>query len=179
MNPKDSNRIRDKIIEILDSCSGDTVNTRPLYPLLHFFEAELHEYGRALQAKVLDTEQAYQLEQEHNIDLVEQIEELKQKIEDMRPIDLQELLSEQQTDNILLRSKLEELQKELQEVYKKLRIFEDQWHPSKQELIDELMERANELEEWLTDYRDGLKKTNVYHTNQAVINEINEILGEP
>jgi hypothetical protein len=54
MNPKDSNRLRDNILEILDSCSGDTVNTKPLYPLLHFFEAELHEYGKTLQGTVMD-----------------------------------------------------------------------------------------------------------------------------
>lgn len=38
--------------------------------------------------------------------------------------------------------------------------------------------RANALEEWLSEYRDELKKTNVYHKNQAIINAINELLNE-
>lgn len=56
MNPKDSNRLRDKIIEILQvNCTDNTgTDVRPLYPLLHFFEDELHEYGKTLQGKVLD-----------------------------------------------------------------------------------------------------------------------------
>jgi hypothetical protein len=39
-----------------------------------------------------------------------------------------------------------------------------------------LVERKDQLEEWLTDYRDDLRKTNVFHKNQALINAINEIL---
>lgn len=71
MNPKDSNRLRDKIIDILDTCSGDTVNTKPLYPLLHFFEAELHEYGKHLQGKVLDLESMLQMAANANKELKE------------------------------------------------------------------------------------------------------------
>lgn len=36
--------------------------------------------------------------------------------------------------------------------------------------------RANALEEWLTEYRDDLKKENVFHKNEGVINAINELL---
>jgi hypothetical protein len=52
MNPKDSNRLRDKIIEIIESrCFADDKKETPtplaaVYPLLHFFEDELHEYGK-------------------------------------------------------------------------------------------------------------------------------------
>jgi hypothetical protein len=62
MNPKDSNRLRDKIIEIIESkCYADTTKETytpfaPTYPLLHFFEAELHEYGKTLQGTILDLE---------------------------------------------------------------------------------------------------------------------------
>lgn len=47
-----------------------------------------------------------------------------------------------------------------------------------QERIERLTTRKDELEEWLTDYRDDLKKTNVFHKNTAVINAINSILEE-
>jgi hypothetical protein len=67
----------------------------------------------------------------------------------------------------------------------KLSAFENQWHPSKQEQIDDLanqlnqMEgRANALEEWLTEYRDQLKKENAFHKNTGIINAINELLNE-
>jgi hypothetical protein len=39
--------------------------------------------------------------------------------------------------------------------------------------------RKDTLEEWLTEYRNDLKKTNVFHKNEAIINEINELLFEP
>jgi hypothetical protein len=39
--------------------------------------------------------------------------------------------------------------------------------------------RKDTLEEWLTEYRDELKKTNVYHKNQGLINEINDLLNWP
>lgn len=38
--------------------------------------------------------------------------------------------------------------------------------------------RANALEEWLSEYRDDLKKGNVFHKNQGIINAINELLNE-
>lgn len=38
--------------------------------------------------------------------------------------------------------------------------------------------RLNVLEEWLTEYRDQLKKENVYHKNTGIINAINELLNE-
>lgn len=38
--------------------------------------------------------------------------------------------------------------------------------------------RLNMLEEWITEYRDHLKKENVYHKNQGIINAINELLDE-
>lgn len=37
--------------------------------------------------------------------------------------------------------------------------------------------RKDTLEEWLTEYRDELKRTNVYHKNQALINKINDLLN--
>jgi erythromycin esterase-like protein len=39
--------------------------------------------------------------------------------------------------------------------------------------------RKDILEEWLTEYRDELKKTNVFRKNQALIKEINELLNWP
>lgn len=48
------------------------------------------------------------------------------------------------------------------------------------DLADELnkMEgRVNALEEWLTEYRDELKRK-VYHKNEGLINDINELLDE-
>lgn len=44
--------------------------------------------------------------------------------------------------------------------------------------ISKLVQRKDKLEEWLTDYRDGLKKHNVYHIHQGTINAINELLNE-
>lgn len=38
--------------------------------------------------------------------------------------------------------------------------------------------RLNVLEEWITEYRDQLKKENVYHKNEGIINAINELLDE-
>lgn len=43
--------------------------------------------------------------------------------------------------------------------------------------FDSLTERVNELEEWLTEYRDQLKKENVFHKNTGIINAINELLN--
>lgn len=37
--------------------------------------------------------------------------------------------------------------------------------------------RKDMLEEWLTEYRDQLKKENVYHKNTGIINDINELLN--
>jgi hypothetical protein len=39
--------------------------------------------------------------------------------------------------------------------------------------------RNHTLEEWLTEYRDELKKTNVFHKNEALIKEINDLLNWP
>ena len=43
---------------------------------------------------------------------------------------------------------------------------------------DEAIERKSELEEWLQEYRDQLKKENAYHKNTGIINAINELLNE-
>ncbi len=68
---------------------------------------------------------------------------------------------------------------------KKLEWYEDQWLPSKQELVDDLnekyetqLERANRLEEWITEYRDQLKSENAFHKNTGIINSINGLLNE-
>jgi hypothetical protein len=45
-------------------------------------------------------------------------------------------------------------------------------------LYEKALGRVNGLEEWLTEYRDQLKKENVYHKNQGIINAINELLNE-
>jgi cobalamin biosynthesis Mg chelatase CobN len=77
MNPKDSNRLRDKIIEIIESrCFADDKKETPtplaaVYPLLHFFEAELHEYGKHLQGKVLDLESMLEMTANANKELKE------------------------------------------------------------------------------------------------------------
>lgn len=71
-----SNKIRDKIIEIIESRAyADTTKKTytpfsPVYPLLHFFEAEMHEYGKHLQGKVLD--------------LTQELEDSKYEIETLR-----------------------------------------------------------------------------------------------
>lgn len=44
-------------------------------------------------------------------------------------------------------------------------------------LYENTLGRVNGLEEWLTEYRDQLKKENVYHKNQGIINAINELLN--
>ncbi len=36
--------------------------------------------------------------------------------------------------------------------------------------------RCNVIEEWVLEYRDQLKKENVFHKNQGIINAINELL---
>jgi hypothetical protein len=46
------------------------------------------------------------------------------------------------------------------------------------EELNKVLGRANALEEWLTEYRDQLKRENVYHKNQGIINAINELLNE-
>jgi hypothetical protein len=54
MKPEESNRLRDQIIHLLE-VNGVT-EMKPLYPLLHFFEGELHEYGKTLQGTIIDLE---------------------------------------------------------------------------------------------------------------------------
>ena len=44
--------------------------------------------------------------------------------------------------------------------------------------IKQLTVRNDQLEEWLTEYRDQLKKENAYHKNTGIINAINELLQE-
>lgn len=41
-----------------------------------------------------------------------------------------------------------------------------------------LIKRKDVLEEWLVDYRNDLKKTNVFHKNEAIINAITDLLDE-
>lgn len=42
---------------------------------------------------------------------------------------------------------------------------------------DRALVRANKVEEWLTEYRDELKKENAFHKNTGIINAINELLN--
>lgn len=42
---------------------------------------------------------------------------------------------------------------------------------------DKHLGRVNGLEEWLTEYRDQLKKENAFHKNTGIINAINELLN--
>lgn len=44
-------------------------------------------------------------------------------------------------------------------------------------LYEKTLGRVNGLEEWLTEYRNELKRK-VYHTNEGLINDINELLDE-
>jgi hypothetical protein len=44
--------------------------------------------------------------------------------------------------------------------------------------LNKAIGRANALEDWLTEYRDQLKKQNAYHKNTGIINAINELLNE-
>lgn len=46
------------------------------------------------------------------------------------------------------------------------------------EANNKLIGRACALEEWLTEYRDQLKKENAFHKNTGIINAINELLNE-
>lgn len=82
MNPKDSNRLRDKIIEILQAHCTDNTGTdvRPLYPLLHWVESELHEYGKNLQGHVLDWKARYEDEIRDGELLRTKAEELQERI---------------------------------------------------------------------------------------------------
>jgi hypothetical protein len=43
--------------------------------------------------------------------------------------------------------------------------------------LNKAIGRVNGLEEWLTEYRDQLKKENAYHKNTGIINAINELLN--
>lgn len=84
-----SNKLRDKIIEIVeDKCFAEDKRETPtplavVYPLLHFLEGELHEYGKHLQGKVLNLTQELE-------DAKYEIETLRGQIVD-RDIDLKDL----------------------------------------------------------------------------------------
>jgi hypothetical protein len=71
------------------------------------------------------------------------------------------------------------------------RYYKEHWDEAHQEIqqyvrtknhfkdkYERLLTRKDILEEWLTEYRDELKKENVYHKNQGIINAINELLNE-
>lgn len=61
----------------------------------------------------------------------------------------------------------------------KLRIqYDAEFEAFKTSLINRTVARKDQLEEWLTEYRDQLKKENVFHKNQGIINAINELLNE-
>lgn len=49
----------------------------------------------------------------------------------------------------------------------------DHWFAEKEKFFG----RVNGLEEWLSEYRDQLKRENVFHKNQGIINAINELLN--
>jgi hypothetical protein len=86
MNPKDSNRLRDQIIHLLE-VNGVT-EMKPLYPLLHWFESELHEYGKALQGTILDLEwdlKHHKENHEREVSLLEsKIDELNEGLTEVR-----------------------------------------------------------------------------------------------
>jgi chromosome segregation ATPase len=42
--------------------------------------------------------------------------------------------------------------------------------------LSKLVQRKDKLEEWLTEYRDQLKKENAFHKNTGIINAINDLL---
>jgi hypothetical protein len=46
------------------------------------------------------------------------------------------------------------------------------------DLYTQQLKRKDQLEEWLTEYRDQLKKENAFHKNTGIINAINELLNE-
>lgn len=61
----------------------------------------------------------------------------------------------------------------------KLRIqYDAELEAFKISFTNRTMTRVDALEEWLTEYRDQLKKENVYHKNTGTINAINELLDE-
>lgn len=91
-----SNKLRDKIIEIIeDKCFAQDRRETPtplaaVYPLLHFLEGELHEYGNHLQGKVLELTQEledakYEIETLRGqiIDRDMEIKELKEDLEEL------------------------------------------------------------------------------------------------
>jgi hypothetical protein len=96
MNPKYSNSIRDKIIEIIDgkcfNVEGQYKESRTpmaaIYPLLHFFEAELHEYGKTLQGTIMDLTwdlNHHKEKHEREVALLEsKIDELQEGITEVR-----------------------------------------------------------------------------------------------
>lgn len=106
MNPKESNRLRDKIMEILQAHCTDNTGTdvRPLYPLIHFFEAELHEYGNNLKGKIIDLEFDIQKLNREILLLETKNEELKD-----------DFLSEQE-ENTSLRSRLSDIEERAKEM---------------------------------------------------------------
>lgn len=59
----------------------------------------------------------------------------------------------------------------------KAKFWEDAHARLEEKLRVEYMGRICALEEWLKEYRDDLKKTNVFHKNQGTINAINELLN--
>lgn len=46
-----------------------------------------------------------------------------------------------------------------------------------QMLLEQEKRNSERLSSWLNQYREGLKKTNVFHQNQGIINEINKLIG--
>jgi hypothetical protein len=91
---KYSNQLRDKIIEIIEhKCFAENRKETPtplasVYPLLHFVEAELHEYGKTLQGTILDLEwdlNHHKEKHEREVALLEsKIDELNEGLTEVR-----------------------------------------------------------------------------------------------
>jgi uncharacterized protein YdiU (UPF0061 family) len=93
--------------------------------------------------------------------------------------------------NMIFQSQAQRLQEEVDKWYKafqeltKSHIEKSNDAREYRQLFDEhkaryefTLGRVNGLEEWLTEYRDQLKKENAYHKNTGIINAINELLNE-
>lgn len=166
-------------------------------------EAEMHEYAKELQGKILDQEFTIKSLVEDNIALKEaieincncnadgchqakllqdkdyQIQEAWEKVHALEDdlhnsqTQMDRLKKHRDDDQILIASLTKQFSDADKRCGKVGALYEEY-----KTLYEKTLGRVNGLEEWLTEYRDQLKKENVYHKNTGIINAINELLDE-
>lgn len=179
MSPKESNRLRDQIIHLLE-VNGVT-EMKPVYPLLHFFEAELHEYGTTLQGKVIDAEHAAKFWEDEHAKLEEklkrQIEIAESKVEE-----LQEAYQLEQEENIRLVERITDLERINDVIRGELKEYNDRYEYAVIDGTDlrlKIEQHEDRFDQLDGEYQDLVKiSTSLYKADrEAIMEMLNESLG--